>query len=167
MFDEYLREGREYAAGRSAWYDRPSGPAGASAVPADLLGALRWIFEQLGRPSQPPSTAQARSEPWPQPRWPSTPAFHPQQDPRYSAAPPEPSVSPSRDDHDDWEEWDFVTPTQSPHSPAPEHQQVASKQARPSVTQKRDDGGSNSPVHSTSVSPRHRPPWTAPVKDRS
>lgn len=117
VIDDFLREGREYAAGQSAWYNQATGGSSGATPPDDLVRAMAWIFDQLGRRGRPASAPQARppqAPTWPQPRWQAPAAFHPQQDPRYDA--PSPSHPPAAAQHD-WEDWDFEdSPAQPAHA---------------------------------------------------
>lgn len=98
VFDRYLKEGQEYAAGQSAWYTGQGVPAmpGMPALPAmpagmpsaDVLSAAMWLFEQMrgmgqNMPGMPDlsklpdlskvpaqaAQAAARAANWPEPRW--------------------------------------------------------------------------------------------------
>lgn len=102
VFDKYLKEGQEFAAGQSAWYKSPT----ANALPAlpsggipsgDVMSALMWLLEQMrnvptgaipsmpGIPAMPAMPAMPAPPPppaaatpatpvkWPRPRWPEVP----------------------------------------------------------------------------------------------
>lgn len=74
VFDRYLKEGQEYAAGQSAWYHRPTTPSatGSAGAEKDLVNAAMWLFDQMrGLSKQAPIAAPAPSASWPKPRWPA------------------------------------------------------------------------------------------------
>jgi hypothetical protein len=104
VFDAYLREGREVAAGHSAWDNRPPAPSPGF----DLVGAALWVLEQLGRAAPRITDARSTSPPpsWPAPRWPSTRAFHPQSLSHYEARNRSGAADPGAPERQ-WVPWDF------------------------------------------------------------
>lgn len=87
VFDRYLEEGREYAAGQSAWYSGQGVPPGipdltslpnvpglnGAAPPPEMLSAAMWLFDQLrnvpGAVPAIPAAAPAAAKGWPAPNW--------------------------------------------------------------------------------------------------
>lgn len=85
VFDEYLEEGRRFAAGQSAWNNElgglPTGMTNAVSNGANILGTLGRVAGDLTRLAQQlglPGLTQSKGPPFENPTY-----FHPQQDPNY------------------------------------------------------------------------------------
>lgn len=127
VFEEYLEEGRQFAAGQSAWNAQPTAPS-LTTQPTDLVTGLMWLFEQINgaaamRPNSLP-TPQA----WPQPQWPVAPreptirSLQPTLGYRGSESTPE------------WRDWSFDAPEgrrAPPPIPAPRPLQPGAGSSRP------------------------------------
>lgn len=109
VFDRYLKEGQEYAAGQSAWYTGQGVPGMPS---PDVLSAAMWLFEQMrgmgqNVPALPdlsklPNVVAQTAASWPEPRWGGT-------NPVLQAKPP-----PTK-----WEEERFDDPSDAKSAPGP------------------------------------------------
>lgn len=87
VFDDYLEEGRQFAAGEIAWFDRARSTPDASRAGAwgpsfgDAVRGISWLVDQWAR------LAGAWSSMRPRPALPPAPPFHPQMSPDYRVDP--------------------------------------------------------------------------------